>query len=549
MKALITGIIVGVLILIFLKNISVLSRKKILQKIRENYGKRKTDYFNFDKIDLYAALSKEKYFQKVSPQTIADTDFQEVFTFIDRTTSNVGQQYLYDKFCKPSNDLIALQTFQQQADFFKQETEKREKAQVQLFGLSSNGAYSIATLLNDKLIEKPRCFYLLYFNCCVFILLLLLSVKFPVLLLWSFIPGAINIFISLWNKANTNHFSQSLPQLNLLIKVSEQLQKLQLPVNDKNVAKSLNTLQSFRKKMRLIVFERNTTTDEISQIVFFLFEIIRSVFAVETIALFSLIKDLQDKKDAVESLFKYVGETDVSIAVASLQSGLPQYCNPNFTTAKKAIIAKNIYHPLIEDCVANDLFLQDKSILITGSNMSGKTTFLRTVAINTICAQTIYTCFAETFTLPFVKIFSSIRVDDDLLEGKSYYLEEVNIIKTLLDAADENAQCLFVLDEVFKGTNTTERVALGKAVLSYLNRKDNLVLAATHDLELAGLLADEYELYHFSETIENNELHFDHLMKEGKLLTTNAIRLTEIAQFPSAVINDANSLKQQLQNK
>lgn len=174
---------------------------------------------------------------------------------------------------------------------------------------------------------------------------------------------------------------------------------------------------------------------------------------------------------------------------------------------------------------------------------------MRTITVNTICAQTIYTCFAKDFTLPFVKIYSSIRIDDDLLQHKSYYFEEVDVIKNLLDVSDQDTQCLFVLDEVFKGTNTTERVALSKTVLSHLNKKDNLVLAATHDLELAALLADEYELYHFSETIENDELYFDHLIKKGKLLTTNAIRLAQIAQFPASVIDEANSLKQHVQNQ
>ncbi|ANI87901.1 hypothetical protein A9P82_00320 [Arachidicoccus ginsenosidimutans] len=498
---------------------------------------------------MYSALNKDKCFQKLSPQTITDIDFQEVFSFIDRTTSCVGQQYLYDKFCKPTNDLVALQTLQKQVDFFKKEAEKRERAQLLLSILSNDSAYSIATLLRDKLAEKPRWFYWLYLNLFVLICLLLLSIKFPVLLLWSFIPIGINIFVSLWNKANANNFSQSMPQLNVLIKAAEMLQQQGFPVDDKKVSESLSALQAFRKKIRFIVFERGTIMDDISQIVFALREIIKSIFAYETFIFFSLLKDLEFKKFEIQTLFKYVGEIDASTSVASLQSGTKRFCTPKFFPEQKEIFAKNIYHPLIENAVGNDLHLLEKSILITGSNMSGKTSFLRTVALNAVCAQTIYTCFADEFVLPFVKIFSSIRIDDDLLQGKSYYLEEVDVVKKLVDASDEGSQCLFVLDEVFKGTNTAERVALGKSVLSYLNRKNSMVLVATHDLELADLLASEYELYHFSETIEDDELHFDHLLKKGKLATTNAIRLIEIAEFPNQITNEAKDLKQRFQNK
>lgn len=146
--------------------------------------------------------------------------------------------------------------------------------------------------------------------------------------------------------------------------------------------------------------------------------------------------------------------------------------------------------------------------MITGSNMSGKTTFLRTVMINSILAQTLYTCFAEEFNAPILKQFSSIRIDDSLLEGKSYYYEEVNIMASLIEEAKSGNQNLFILDEVFKGTNTVERIASAKAILSYLNGGNNIVIVSTHDIELSALLNQEYDLYHFTETIEDQQLHF-----------------------------------------
>ena len=177
--------------------------------------------------------------------------------------------------------------------------------------------------------------------------------------------------------------------------------------------------------------------------------------------------------------------------------------------------------------------LQDSSLLLTGSNMSGKTTFIRTIAINSILAQAFNICFAERYQAPFFKVFTSIRIADDITDNTSYYLEEVLSIKKALEASEEKAPYLFVLDEIFKGTNTIERVSGGKAILSYLNKGPHMVMVSTHDIELTELLSEEsYELFHFTEQIDKENLIFDHKLKKGKLKTRNAIRILEMYDYP-----------------
>ena len=174
--------------------------------------------------------------------------------------------------------------------------------------------------------------------------------------------------------------------------------------------------------------------------------------------------------------------------------------------------------------------------------MSGKSTFIRSVGINSILAQTIYTCFADEFTTPVLKVFSSIRITDSLSNGKSYYFEEVNTIGSLIKESKKNYQSLFIIDEVFKGTNTIERVAAAKAILSYLNLNEHIVLVSTHDIELADLLKNEFDLYHFTEDIENDNLVFDHLLKTGALKTRNAIKILSIANYPAEITEEANTI-------
>jgi DNA mismatch repair ATPase MutS len=100
-----------------------------------------------------------------------------------------------------------------------------------------------------------------------------------------------------------------------------------------------------------------------------------------------------------------------------------------------------------------------------------------------------------------MKIFSAIRISDDVLSGKSYYFEEVLTINKMVIESQSKVKILFLLDEIFKGTNTIERIAAGKAVLSYLCKTENIVFVSTHDIELTGLLKEEYELFHFTEVI------------------------------------------------
>jgi DNA mismatch repair ATPase MutS len=263
---------------------------------------------------------------------------------------------------------------------------------------------------------------------------------------------------------------------------------------------------------------------------------------IEIHSFFSCLKQIKNKKEDINTLINYIGSIDAAISTAALRAGTDKYTTPQFVNHKKEFNTTNVYHPLIEDCVANSITVKDKSILITGSNMSGKSTFIRTIAINSILAQTIYTCFADVFTTPVVKVFSSVRITDSLQEGKSYYFEEVNTIGSLIKASDMPFQNLFILDEVFKGTNTIERVAAAKAILSYLNKNDNIVFVSTHDIELADLLKTEFDLYHFTEDIANEKLVFDHELKAGVLKTRNAIKLLALSNYPPEIIEEANTI-------
>ena len=317
---------------------------------------------------------------------------------------------------------------------------------------------------------------------------------------------------------------------------------------DSSTQSAVNILKPFQRKLRLIGLTglSGGMESELSLIGTYFLELLKAFFLVEVLALFWIAKELESKQASIIKLFDYVGRLDTSISIASLRADNFKTCQPSFGTATKEMSIKNMYHPLIENCVKNDLIINGKSVMITGSNMSGKSTFLRSLAINSILAQTIFTCFADEFHSPILKQFSSIRIDDSLLNSKSYYLQEVSVMGSLITQSESADQNLFVLDEVFKGTNTVERIATAKAVLTYLNKGNNIVIIATHDIELSEMLIADYDLYHFSELIEYNQLYFDYKLKAGQLKTRNAIKILELANYPKEIIEEAKSISEGL---
>ena len=541
MDYLVFGLILTTLVFVFIVYLNKRKSRKGIEQIRAAWGKSKTELFDFDGISNYSEEVRGNSFHLLTNQTIDDIDFYGLFKFIDRTTSKVGQQFLFRKVIEPTG--FAKDNSQDLVELFSRDKSLRETIQLELLNLKESDAYHIPSLLKANLLQKPKWFKFLRLDIAIVICLIILSFKYQVFIIFLIIPFALNMFLHYWNKSNAFQFVRSIPQLNLLIKVSKSISQKNDVFQNKSVEESISNLKRFQRKSSFINFDNGSgVQSELNQIGTYLLELIKAFFLIEVFTLFRVIKELESKRSSIITLFNYVGNIDTSISIASLRADNLKTCQPVFCQPEKTVSVKGMYHPLIENCIENDLSISGKSILITGSNMSGKSTFLRTFTINSILAQTIYTCFATEFISPILKHYSSIRIDDNLFQGKSYYLQEVHTMASLIAEVNSPNQNLFVLDEVFKGTNTIERISAAKAILSYLNQNDNIVIISTHDIELSDMLESEYDLYHFTETIEKGELYFDHKIKQGQLKTRNAIKLLELANYPSEIINEARKI-------
>jgi len=189
------------------------------------------------------------------------------------------------------------------------------------------------------------------------------------------------------------------------------------------------------------------------------------------------------------------------------------------------IECKNIGHPLIniKDRVCNDLTMKNNILLVTGSNMSGKTTFLRTLGINLVLAYSGAPVCAEEMSSSIMDIYTSMRITDDLKGGISTFYRELIKIKNIINHSKNKKPMIFLIDEIFRGTNSKDRYIGAKNVLLSLNKPWIIGGLTTHDLELCILDKEErIKNYHFSEYYKNNEIYFDYKIKKGRSTTTNA---------------------------
>ncbi|WP_441001780.1 AAA family ATPase [Staphylococcus epidermidis] len=274
---------------------------------------------------------------------------------------------------------------------------------------------------------------------------------------------------------------------------------------------------------------RVESQDMVSSIIMF----IKLVFMIDYV-LFHLIQRSYFKyQEEVMACYDYISILDNHYSIAMYQHTLTHYCYPKINNNINGLQTKSIIHPLLdeENAIANTIDISNH-ILLTGSNASGKSTFMKAVALNLILAQSIQTATAHSFIYQPGYVMTSMANADDVLSGDSYFMSELKSIRRLFNTYQCNKIYCFI-DEIFKGTNTTERIAASESVLSFLdNQKAYHVIAATHDVELSILLENTYNNYHFNESIQENSIFFDYKIKPGKANTRNAIELLRITQFP-----------------
>ena len=267
---------------------------------------------------------------------------------------------------------------------------------------------------------------------------------------------------------------------------------------------------------------------------------LRVVTLVEARGYADTIVLIRREQASLRELVFAIGELDALRAVAQLRED-PSYTVPRLDPRSKTLELEGLRHPCLPEAEPNALGLGARGLLLTGLNMSGKSTLLRALGVGAIMAQALQTTRAHAYRGPFVRVMSAIEVHDDLLAGRSYYLAEVESVARLITAAESSAPHLFLLDETFRGTNSIERVAASTSLFLHL-AAEHRVVAATHDMEVCELAAARFDNFHFGDVVDEQGVRFDYQLRPGPCPTTNAIRLLEQTGFPAALVAHARAL-------
>lgn len=536
------GVLIAIVIPVYVITNRIKIKRKIVKCIAEKWGRKSSEQFKADEL-----ISVSSYYVNVKQQkhndffiddiTWNDLDMDKVFSRICNTFSTVGEEYLYALLRQPLFEKPVLDDRNRLIEFFKNNPVQRENILFLLARLGKKRFTNISDYFyTDK---KPISLRGLYYKLLTSILILspltmIINVELGLfLLIASFIT---NMTVYYKAKNNISSYLESLSYIVNLIGCARKISGLHIPEIEKynNILKaSTEKLSKTAVKSFYVLFYK--TEDPF-------LEYIKVVFLGELIAFESLLKIIYKNSEHLKNIYEIVGLLDSMISIASYRESISYYTTPDLfkcTDLKtKRLKFADIYHPLINEPVVNSVQI-NKPVLITGSNASGKSTFLKTVAINAIFAQTIYTCLSKNYSSCFFMIFSSMALKDNLLNNESYYIAEIKSLKRIFDSINDDLPCLCFIDEVLRGTNTVERIAASSEILFNLSCSNSLCVAATHDIELTSILVHYFDNYHFQEHFTENEIVFDYKIYPGKSNTRNAIKLLKFIGYRDAIVNSA----------
>ena len=277
---------------------------------------------------------------------------------------------------------------------------------------------------------------------------------------------------------------------------------------------------------------------------------LRMLFYLDLIQFNRTLASLRAHIGEVDEMITLLGKMETAIVIGSYRASLHNgWCVPDLTEDggkdKQQLVLQDAYHPLLDNPVSNSIMVSG-GVLLTGSNASGKSTFLRTMGICALLAQTVHTVPAKEYAAPIFRIYSSMALKDDIISGDSYYMVEIKSIKRILDktkkAEQENCKVLCFVDEVLRGTNTVERIAASSEILESMEREDILCFAATHDIELTHILENGYDNYHFEEEVRDNDVLFNYRLFKGRAVSRNAIKLLGVMGYDPKLIEKAQDM-------
>ncbi len=469
-----------------------------------------------------------------------DLDMDELYKMLNYTKSSMGEEILYNILRKPLKGKEEIEDRNRAIDYLLENKSHRLELQRSFSKIGIDKKYSFYEYfirLEDIKTQSNLLHYILNVATIGSIIGILLNYKVFVFIL---IPSIILAIASYYKrKSEIEAYYYIFGSVLKMIYNTSDIAQHNIPVFEKQLGEIRESIKSFRRFKRGsgVVLKQNG--GNLSDIIL---DYVRMITHIDLIKFNNMYKIVMENRDNLLVIHKNIGYMDSMIAIASFREliGDRGWCRPEFVAEKKYLEFEDSYHPFLETPVYNS-FLAENSVLLTGSNASGKSTFLKMVAINAILAQTIATAAAKSYKTSFYKIMTSMALNDNIFGSESYFIVEIMSLKRIIDNSGDGS-VLCCIDEVLRGTNTIERIAASSRILKTLAEGNTICFAATHDIELAHILKKSFSNYHFREKIENEDVIFDYKIYEGFSKTKNAIKLLNMLGYDKKIVAEATEM-------
>ncbi len=516
-------------------------RLKLIQKLKKEWGRIPDEEYTVESLkslsSYYRSIKDDN--KDIDDITWNDIDMDQIFMLMNNTGSAMGEEYLYSVLRKVKFNEQDLAERNRLIEFFRQNEEKRLQLQAALRGMGKLRHISVYEYINqlDQLEQKSSLpHYLMAGGLIAAILLIFINPAAGGLL--TLVLLANNIVQYYKRKAEINTYFSVCSYIIRLLNSVKDIIKLDIPEIETYTGQLETASRNFEgfKKGSRVVAGKNPNGDLLD--IFLDYE--RMLFHTDLIKFNSMLNCFKQNRSVLNEMYVSIGILDSMIAVASFRTMLDYYCIPELKTGSKPFLeVEELFHPMIEDPVTNSI-KEDRCVLITGSNASGKSTFIKTLAINAILSQTIYTSMSKSYKASFFRIASSMALQDNIFSKESYYIVEIKSLKRILDRLSPDIPTLCFVDEVLRGTNTLERIAASSQILFSFFKANAMCFAATHDIELTHILENYYSNYHFQEQIVENNVLFDYKLFAGRAISKNAIKLLGVMGYSEDIIQSAS---------
>lgn len=365
--------------------------------------------------------------------------------------------------------------------------------------------------------------------CCAFVSPIIFGVSG---LLFGLLPVAvINVAIhSRWHRRIARHYF-SIAYLARLLTCSRRLcgnLPPDLSAEEDELRRLAKRTQQLGKYTSLFINPTHAVTDLVDSFL----EYVRVFLLAELVSYLVLYRLIALLQPELKRIFEIVGAVDASLAVFEFAIGDKRVCIPELMEHGDHLSFEDLVHPLIPGCVGNTASFT-RGVILTGANMAGKSTFLRTLGINQVLATTLGLAFGKRFTTTYRRLATSLQTMDSLEQNKSHYYAEAQRLHALwMMGKAEPRRWLLLVDEVLSGTNSADRNRAVTAIMTDLSRERTFIVVTTHELNIARQLAETYDNYHFTEKIEGSQVVFDYTLHEGIVDRSNALRLLCSVGFP-----------------